>query len=117
MNASELGKLGEQLAVDYLADCGLQVLDRNWRCADGEIDIVALERQALVICEVKARSDNRYGGPLEVISARKRTRLRKLAVRWVMAHGLYYEEIRIDVVGVIRVRPDEFSVEHVRGVG
>lgn len=118
MNAKdELGRLGEQLAADFLERSDLRILDRNWRCPDGEIDIVALERRSLVICEVKTRSSGRYGTPLEAISARKRVRLRKLAVSWVQAHGLFYEEIRIDVVGVLKTAPGEFSIEHVRGVG
>jgi putative endonuclease len=118
MNAKdELGRLGEQLAADFLERSDLRILDRNWRCPDGEIDIVALERRTLVICEVKTRSSGRYGTPLEAISARKRVRLRKLAVNWVQAHGLFYEEIRIDVVGVLKAAPGEFSIEHVRGVG
>jgi putative endonuclease len=118
MNAKdELGRLGEQLAADFLEQSELRILDRNWRCPDGEIDIVALERRTLVICEVKTRSSGRYGTPLEAISARKRVRLRKLAVAWVQAHGLFYDEIRIDVVGVLKAEPGEFSIEHVRGVG
>jgi putative endonuclease len=118
MNAKdELGRLGEQLAADFLERSDLRILDRNWRCPDGEIDIVALERRTLVICEVKTRSSGRYGMPLEAISARKRVRLRKLAVGWVQAPGLFYDEIRIDVVGVLRAAPGEFSIEHVRGVG
>jgi putative endonuclease len=118
MNAKdELGRLGEQLAADFLEQSELRILDRNWRCPDGEIDIVALERRTLVICEVKTRSSGRYGTPLEAISARKRVRLRKLAVAWVQSHGLFYEEIRIDVVGVLKAEPGEFSIEHVRGVG
>ena len=102
---------------DFLEQSELRILDRNWRCPDGEIDIVALERRSLVICEVKTRSSGRYGTPLEAISARKRVRLRKLAVSWVQAHGLFYDEIRIDVVGVLKAAPDDFSIEHVRGVG
>jgi putative endonuclease len=114
---TELGKLGEQLAAEFLAESDLQILDRNWQCPEGEIDIVALERGVLVICEVKTRSDNRYGTPLEAISARKHARLRKLSVRWVTAHGVYYDRIRIDIVGILRTGPDEYEIEHVRGVG
>ncbi|MGH3275694.1 MAG: YraN family protein [Streptosporangiaceae bacterium] len=113
----ELGRVGEQLAAEFLERCELRILDRNWRCPAGEIDIVALEWRVLVICEVKTRSGGRYGTPLEAISARKLARLRKLAVAWVTARGLFYEEIRIDLVGVVRVAPGEFSIEHVRGVG
>lgn len=118
MNAKDvLGKQGEQLAAEHLQRAGLRILDRNWRCAEGEIDIVAAERRALVVCEVKTRSGVRYGTPLEAITRQKRSRLRRLAVRWLVAHGILFDEIRIDVVGVLRSESGEFSVEHVRGVG
>ena len=72
-----LGKSGEQAAAEYLESCGLRILDRNWRCAAGEIDIVAVERHTLVVAEVKARTSPRYGSPLEAVSRAKRARLRR----------------------------------------
>ncbi len=113
----ELGRLGEQVAADYLQRAGLRILDRNWACQEGEIDIEAAERRALVVCEVKTRSSTRYGTPLEAISRPKRSRLRRLAVRWVLAHGLLFDEVRVDAIGVLRSASGEFAVEHVRGVG
>ena len=112
-----LGRQGEQLAVDFLTEAGLTVLGRNWRCADGEIDIVALDGRTLVVCEVKTRSGVRFGSPLEAVTGLKAGRLRRLAVLWVRAHGLVFDQIRIDVVGVLRAASGAFSVEHVRGVG
>jgi putative endonuclease len=118
LNAKDvLGRQGEQLAAEHLRQDGLRILDRNWRCAEGEIDIVAAERRALVICEVKTRSSVRYGTPLEAVSRAKRSRLRRLAVCWLIAHGVLFDEIRIDVVGVLRAQSGDFTVEHVRGVG
>jgi putative endonuclease len=118
VNAKDvLGKQGEQLAAEHLQRAGLRILDRNWRCAEGEIDIVAAERRALVVCEVKTRSGVRYGTPLEAITRQKRNRLRRLAVRWLVAHGVLFDEIRIDVIGVLRAESGDFTVEHVRGVG
>ena len=113
----ELGRRGEQAAVEYLEQAGLRILDRNWRCAEGEIDIVAAERQVLVICEVKTRSSTRYGSPLEAISRSKRARLRRLAIRWLVAHGVLFDEVRIDAIGLIRDESGHFQIEHVRGVG
>ena len=112
-----LGQQGEQLAAEYLEQAGLQVVDRNWRCAEGEIDIVAVRDRVLVVCEVKTRSGRRYGTPLEAVSYRKLARLRRLAVRWVSAHEVMYDEIRIDVIGVLRMPSGEFDLEHVPGVG
>ena len=118
MNAkNNLGRCGEQAAVEYLERAGLRILDRNWRCTEGEIDIVAAERQVLVICEVKTRSGTRYGSPLEAISRSKQARLRRLAIRWLVAHGVLFDEVRIDAIGLIRDESGHFQVEHVRGVG
>lgn len=111
-----LGKQGEELAAGFLAAAGLEILERNWRCPQGEIDIVAADGRVLVICEVKTRSGVRFGTPLEAITWQKARRLRRLAVRWVTAHSILYDEIRIDIVGVLRTAPGQFSVEHVRGV-
>ena len=112
-----LGRSGEQAAAEYLESCGLRILDRNWRCAAGEIDIVAVERYALVVVEVKSRTGMAYGSPLEAVSRAKRARLRRLAVQWLNAHGVRFDHVRIDVVGLIYDGTGGFTVEHIRGVG
>jgi len=112
-----LGRDGEQAAVAYLEGCGFRILDRNWRCADGEIDIVAVERYTFVVCEVKTRSGTRYGTPLEAVGRAKQRRLRKLAVRWLSAHGVRFDQIRIDVVGLLYEGTGGFTIEHICGVG
>lgn len=112
-----LGRQGEQLAADYLAGAGFRILDRNYRCSAGEIDIVAAEGRILVACEVKTRSSVRYGTPAEAVTMQKRARLRRLAVRWVSAHGVLFDHLRVDVVGVLRLPSGEFEIEHIRGVG
>ncbi len=112
----ELGREGEQVAAEYLERAGLRILDRNWRCADGEIDIVAAERQVMVVCEVKTRSGSQFGSPLEAITRNKRARLRRLASRWLVAHGVLFDEVRIDVIGLVRTA-GHYEIEHVRGVG
>jgi len=112
-----LGRAGEQAAAEYLESSGLRILDRNWRCAGGEIDIVAVERYALVVCEVKSRTGTRYGSPLEAVSRAKRARLRRLAVQWLNAHGVRFDEVRIDVIGLVYDGAGGFTVEHIRGVG
>jgi putative endonuclease len=118
MNAKDiLGRQGEQLAVEYLQQAGMRILDRNWRCAEGEIDIVAADRRVLVACEVKTRSSARYGTPREAVNWKKRRRLRRLAVRWVVANGVLFDEVRVDVVEVLKDDRNGFTIEHVRGVG
>jgi putative endonuclease len=118
MNAKDLlGRQGEQIAADFLKRAGLTILERNWRCSQGEIDIVATDGPVLVVCEVKTRSGVRFGTPLEAVTRQKAWRQRRLAVLWLREHNVLYDEIRIDVVGVLRTASGEFSVEHVRGVG
>jgi len=112
-----LGRDGEQAAAEYLERSGLRILGRNWRCSEGEIDIVASERRVLVVCEVKTRSGTRYGTPLESISRAKQRRLRRLAVRWLAANGVLFDEVRVDAVGVTRDPAGGFNIEHVRGIG
>ena len=84
--ASEVGAYGERLAARYLAEAGLEVLDRNWRCAQGEVDIVALDGDCLVVCEVKTRRGQGFGDPVEAVTWRKAARLRRLAACWLAEH-------------------------------
>src|SRR5258708_33602520 len=91
------GKDGEQAAVDYLTGRGFRILDRNWRCAAGELDIVAIERHVFVVCEVKTRSGTGYGTPLEAVGVREQRRLRGPAIAGLTAHRIRVEQIRGDV--------------------
>jgi putative endonuclease len=118
VNAKDaLGQQGEELAAEYLQRAGFRILSRNWRCSEGEIDIVMADRRALVAVEVKTRSSTAYGTPLEAVTRKKRNRLRRLAVQWVVAHGVLFDEVRIDVVEVLKDERGGFTVEHIRGVG
>jgi putative endonuclease len=111
-----LGVYGENVAVQHLIEAGLAILDRNWRCDQGEIDIVARDGDTLVVCEVKTRSGLGFGSPLEGVTARKAARLRRLAACWVHEHRLHTEDIRIDIVGVLQTGRGAAQVEHVKGV-
>ncbi|MBN1093541.1 YraN family protein [Blastococcus sp. TML/M2B] len=104
MPPPRLGDHGERIAAAFLTDAGLRVLDRNWRCREGELDIVARDARALVFCEVKTRRGIGYGHPAEAVTPAKQRRLRVLAQRWLAAHDEHAPEIRFDVVGVL-VRP------------
>lgn len=109
-----VGRYGEQVAAEWLQRAGLEVLSRNWRCADGEIDIVAREGDALVFCEVKTRSSGRFGDPSEAVGPDKVARIRRLALRWLAANGVSGRELRFDVVTVLR-GADGVRVRHLRG--
>lgn len=112
-----LGKEGEQAAVSYLEGSGFRILDRNWRCSDGEIDIAAADKRTFVVCEVKTRSGTRFGTPLEAVGYAKRRRLRRLAALWLSAHGVRFDQVRIDVLGLLHDGAGGFTIEHIRGVG
>jgi putative endonuclease len=109
-----LGDHGERIAATYLTDAGLRVLDRNWRCREGELDIVARDDGALVFCEVKTRGGTGYGHPAESVTPTKQRRIRLLAQRWLAAHDEHAPEIRFDVVGVLVRRNDPPEVTHYR---
>jgi putative endonuclease len=111
----ELGRAGEEHAVRFLQAGGLQVLDRNWRCREGEIDVVAREGDALVVVEVKTRSGRSHGSAMEAVGPVKLARLRRLACRWLAAQNQSFDSVRIDVVALERFAGD-FSIRHERGV-
>lgn len=111
-----LGRYGEDVAARFLTAAGLVVLERNWRCSDGELDIVARDGDVLVACEVKTRRGAGFGSPLEAVTPRKAARLRRLVGRWLTEHPVRPAEVRIDVIGVLRPPRGPALVEHVRGV-
>ncbi|WP_156759522.1 YraN family protein [Microbacterium karelineae] len=113
-----LGRAGEQRAARHLADAGYDVVDRNWRCSDGELDLVAVRRDVLVIVEVKTRTSRRYGHPLEALDARKTDRLWRLAFMWARAHPDLGRgrRVRVDAIAVTGPDPETAEVEHLRGL-
>jgi putative endonuclease len=111
-----VGRYGERLAGRHLLARGLVLLDRNWRCPSGELDIVARDGPVLVFVEVKTRRSGRFGVPAEAVGVDKARRLRRLAARWLAAHAAGdRREIRFDVVSVL-LGSDTVGVEHLRGV-
>jgi putative endonuclease len=114
---SALGAYGERVAARHLVERGLVVLDRNWRCESGEIDLVLREGEVLVFCEVKTRSGTAYGHPLEAVDPVKTDRLVRLAARWMEEHAVAAADVRFDMVGVVRSARGAAEVEHVRGLG
>jgi putative endonuclease len=110
-----LGTWGEDLAVGYLEGAGLTVLARNWRCAQGELDIVAIDGRTVVFCEVKTRSGPGFGAPAEALVPAKVRRIRRLAAAWLAEAGRGWPDLRFDVVSVVCRRGGEPTVEHLRG--
>jgi putative endonuclease len=117
----QVGRRGEDLACAELVRQGLVVVDRNWRCSLGEIDIVAAEDGdrgvTLVFCEVKCRTGLGFGHPLEAITFTKMQTLRQLAAYWLRQHQVKAAGIRLDAIGVVLVPGQEPSLTHVKAVG
>jgi putative endonuclease len=111
-----LGRHGEDLAARHLEQDGFVLLERNWRCDVGEVDIVARDGDVLVVVEVKTRSSVRYGTPFEAVTPRKLHRLERLGLRWIHERGVRPSAVRVDVVSVLRPPTGRAVIEHVRGM-
>ncbi|RJL21758.1 YraN family protein [Bailinhaonella thermotolerans] len=112
----ELGRFGEKVAADFLGSIGYSIIERNWRCRSGEIDIVAREGDALVVVEVKTRSGRGYGTPAESVTYTKARRLRGLAAQWARGHEGGFARIRIDVIAIERDPRGGTTLRHLPGV-
>ena len=113
-----LGRYGEQLAAEHLTAAGMTVLARNWRCSQGELDLVLQDTDGTVVfCEVKTRSGTGFGEPSEAVGRRKAGRLRALACRWLAEHrppGA--TDLRFDVVSIVQRRGEAPRLTHLHGV-
>jgi putative endonuclease len=114
-----VGKYGERVAARHLMDSGLHLLATNWRCPEGEVDIIARDGNVLVFCEVKTRSSTAYGDPAEAVSPDKASRIRGLALLWLAEQrdgesSTFWPELRFDVVSVIRQPQGSATVRHLR---
>lgn len=107
----ELGRRGEALAADYLNANGYRVIDRNWRCREGEIDVIAEQGDETVFVEVKTRSSTEYGHPFEAITTGKLRRMRRLAMAWCAQAG-GWRRIRLDAIAVIARPGARPCIEH-----
>lgn len=96
-----LGAHGESLAARWYVEHGYEVLARNWRCRDGELDLVVRRNRTIVFCEVKTRSSTAYGTPAEAVTHAKRQRIRRLAARWLEESPVRPSQIRFDVAAVL----------------
>ena len=114
---AELGRWGEDLAAAHVAAGGARVLARNWRCREGELDLVAQEPDGTVVfVEVKTRSGTGFGEPAEAVGPVKARRVRLLACRWLAEHRpAGAGELRFDVVAVVRRRGSPPELVHLRG--
>ncbi len=109
----DLGRAGEDRAASYLTAQGYRIVERNWRCAQGEIDIIATRDGVVTFIEVKTRTSTAFGHPFDAIDARKRDRMWRLAYAWAGVNpGAGARPLRLGVIGIIGAEPARGTVEH-----
>jgi putative endonuclease len=112
-----LGAAGEDAVARWYAAAGYEVVDRNWRCREGELDLVVARGRELVFCEVKTRRGTAFGAPVEAVTATKQQRIRALALQWLGAHpDRRARDLRFDVASVLAARGAAPVIEVLEGV-
>ncbi len=97
-----LGARGEDIAAAWYGEHGYQVVSRNWRCRDGELDLVARRGDLVVFCEVKTRRSDAFGVPAEAVTPAKQRRIRRLAAQWLREHRSGRpSQLRFDVAAIL----------------
>jgi putative endonuclease len=96
-----LGADGEAAVAAWYTEHGYEVVERNWRCRSGELDLILRRGRTFVFCEVKTRTSDAFGAPVEAVTRQKQSRLRHLAARWLEDAPLRPTEIRFDVASVL----------------
>jgi putative endonuclease len=114
MDSTDIGPRGEAAAAAYLERVGMQIIDRNWRSGRGELDIVALDGDTLVVCEVKTRATEAKGTPEDAVSPSKQRRLTRLAQAYLSTNGLADVGVRFDVISIRVLADDRALLRHHR---
>jgi putative endonuclease len=109
-----LGDRGEDAAAAYLARVGMTVVERIWRTKAGEVDIVALEGDDLVLVEVKTRRTAKAGTPEEAVTPAKQRRYRRIAESYIAHAGLDSVTVRFDVISILVIAEDRALLRHHR---
>ena len=107
------GKKGEEIAERYLKRKGYRLVEKNYRCPLGELDLIVLDRRVIVFVEVKIRTDDRFGAPLESVHRRKQGKMIKAALFFLSQRRLHHREARFDVVGISLDGPEPI-IEHIQ---
>ena len=107
------GKMGEGISVEYLKRLKYKILDTNYRCKIGEIDIVAKDRSTIVFVEVKTRQNNEYGHPSESVTYHKQKKISKVALYYLQSHKLFDYNVRFDVVEIWELYLEEIRLNHI----
>ena len=109
----EIGKLGEDIAVNYLKQKGYKILDRNFECRQGELDIIAIDKNEIVFIEVKTRTSNRYGTPSEAVNKIKQKHMLQTIKYYLYIRNLSDKFVRIDVIEVY-IKDNVYKVNHIK---
>jgi putative endonuclease len=111
---SSLGEAGESIAATFLKGAGFSIVERNFRCVCGELDIVARDGRTIVFVEVKCRNNAMYGPPQLAVTPFKQRQISKAALVWLSKRRLYDAEARFDVVAIVLHEGDLPEIEHIR---
>ena len=111
----EIGKLGENLAVKYLEKQEYKILERNFKCKQGEIDIIAIDKDEIVFIEVKTRTNKKFGVPIEAVDRTKQKHLVKAAKYYIYKRHLENDFIRIDVIEVY-ICNNKCKINHIKQI-
>lgn len=107
------GRNGEEIAENYLKNLGYKILERNFLCRQGEIDIVALDKNEIAITEVKTRTSTEYGTPAEAVDYKKQKHLYNTAKYYLYIRGLEKEFVRFDVIEVF-IENGKVTINHIK---
>lgn len=109
------GKIGEDLAIKYLKNKGYKIIERNFQCRQGEIDIIAKDKNEIVIIEVKTRKCLDYGNPAEAVDDNKRKRIYKSAEYYLYIKKLEKFYVRIDVIEIY-IKRNKYYINHIKNI-
>lgn len=110
-----IGERGEDAAAAYLERCGYTIVERNWRCSAGEVDIIALDGHDLVLCEVKTRRSPAKGSPDDAVTPAKQRRYARLAAAYLQHAGDLHANVRFDVISLLVIAEDRALLRHHKG--
>ncbi|WP_432665121.1 YraN family protein [Wukongibacter baidiensis] len=116
MNTKKIGDIGEEKAAQFLKRKGYNILDRNYRCRFGEIDIIAHNKECYIFVEVKTRKDESFGRPIESISRVKISRILKTLKFYLAQNKIYDSDIRVDAIEVIMKNPKDIKINHIENI-
>ena len=112
LSPKELGKKGEEAAARFLERRGFEILERNWTCFAGEVDIIALQEDALCFVEVKTRSSIQKGFPSEAVDGRKRDRYERIAACYLQENTHEDLRVRFDVISILALGEGRAFLRH-----